>query len=104
LASNKEVVQRLVDEVVNAGSYPVVRELLAPDFAIHKAGMSFPPGPEASMDGKFRVYSSRTGQVLWEYDTVRDFDAVNGPGRGSAISGNGGAVVAGGMVYVQSGY
>jgi polyvinyl alcohol dehydrogenase (cytochrome) len=57
-----------------------------------------------SMDGKFRVYSARTGHVLWEYDTVRDFDAVNGPGRGSAVSGNGGAVVADGMVYVQSGY
>jgi polyvinyl alcohol dehydrogenase (cytochrome) len=57
-----------------------------------------------SMDGKFRVYNSDTGQVIWEYDTVRDFDAVNGPGRGSAISGNGGAVVANGMVYVQSGY
>lgn len=57
-----------------------------------------------SMDGKFRVYSSRTGRVLWEYDTVRDFVAVNGPGRGSAVSGNGGAVVADGMVYVHSGY
>jgi polyvinyl alcohol dehydrogenase (cytochrome) len=57
-----------------------------------------------SMDGKFRVYSSRTGDVLWEYDTVRDFAAVNGAGRGSAISGNGGAVVADGMVYVHSGY
>jgi polyvinyl alcohol dehydrogenase (cytochrome) len=57
-----------------------------------------------SMDGKFRVYSSRTGRVLWEYDTVRDFAAVNGAGRGSAISGNGGAVVADGMVYVNSGY
>jgi polyvinyl alcohol dehydrogenase (cytochrome) len=57
-----------------------------------------------SMDGKFRVYSSRTGRVLWEYDTVRDFAAVNGPGRGSAVSGNGGAVVADGMVYVHSGY
>lgn len=57
-----------------------------------------------SMDGKFRIYSSSTGAVLWEYDTVRDFDAVNGPGRGSAVSGNGGAVVANGMVYVQSGY
>jgi polyvinyl alcohol dehydrogenase (cytochrome) len=57
-----------------------------------------------SMDGKFRVYSSRTGRVLWEYDTVRDFDAVNGPARGSAVSGNGGAVVSNGMVYVQSGY
>lgn len=57
-----------------------------------------------SMDGKFRVYSSRTGRVLWEYDTVRDFAAVNGPARGSAVSGNGGAVVADGMVYVHSGY
>jgi polyvinyl alcohol dehydrogenase (cytochrome) len=57
-----------------------------------------------SMDGKFRVYSSRTGRVLWEYDTVRDFATVNGPGRGSAVSGNGGAVVADGMVYVHSGY
>lgn len=57
-----------------------------------------------SMDGKFRVYSARTGRVLWEYDTVRDFAAVNGAGRGSAVSGNGGAVVADGMVYVNSGY
>ncbi|MFL6118786.1 ester cyclase [Actinophytocola sp.] len=47
MAGNKEVVRRIVDEVVNAGNYAVVRELFAPDFAIHKAGMSFPPGPEA---------------------------------------------------------
>jgi predicted ester cyclase len=47
VAGNRDVVQRIVDEVVNAGNYAVVRELFSPDFAIHKAGMSFPPGPEA---------------------------------------------------------
>lgn len=47
MSDNKDVVFRLVDEVVNGGEYAVVRELLSPEFAIHKAGMSFPPGPEA---------------------------------------------------------
>jgi steroid delta-isomerase-like uncharacterized protein len=47
VAGDKEVVARVVDEVVNAGNYATVRELFSPDFAIHKAGMSFPPGPEA---------------------------------------------------------
>ena len=47
MASDKEIVGRIVDEVVNGGDYAVVRELFSPDFVIHKAGMSFPPGPEA---------------------------------------------------------
>jgi predicted ester cyclase len=47
VAGNKEIVARIVDEVVNSGDYAVVRELFSPDFVIHKAGMSFPPGPEA---------------------------------------------------------
>jgi polyvinyl alcohol dehydrogenase (cytochrome) len=39
------------------------------------------------------------------YDTVRQFQGVNGtPGYGESVSGLGGAVVANGMVYVQSGY
>jgi predicted ester cyclase len=44
---NKALVTRIVDEVVNGGNYAVVREVFSPEFAIHKAGMSFPPGPEA---------------------------------------------------------
>lgn len=60
---------------------------------------------EGSGDGKFRVFSSRDGKLLYEYDALRDFAGVNGvPGRGSAISGNGGAVIVDGMVYVQAGY
>jgi polyvinyl alcohol dehydrogenase (cytochrome) len=60
---------------------------------------------EGSNDGKMRIYDARTGAVLWTFDTVRDFPGVNGlTGTGSAISASGGAVVSGGMLYVQSGY
>ncbi|GAB3433938.1 PQQ-binding-like beta-propeller repeat protein [Actinophytocola sediminis] len=60
---------------------------------------------EGSGDGKFRVFSSKTGEILFSYDAVRDYQGVNGvPGRGSALSGNGGAVIVNGMVYVMAGY
>lgn len=60
---------------------------------------------EGSGDGKFRIFSSRTGEILWTFDAIQDFQGVNGvPGRGSALSGNGGAVIANGMVYVMAGY
>lgn len=73
----------------------------------HTPAVTSSPGLvyEGSTDGKMRVYSSRTGAVLWEYDTIRDFTGVNGlPGRGGSIAGNGGAVVANGTLYVQTGY
>ena len=45
------------------------------------------------------------GQILWQYDTVREFTGVNHvTGSGGAIPGRGGAVVAHGMLYVRSGY
>lgn len=60
---------------------------------------------EGGMDGKMRAYSASTGRVLWTYDTMRDVQGVNGlPARGGALSGGGGAVVANGLMYVQSGY
>jgi len=60
---------------------------------------------EGNADGKMYAFSSGTGQLLWQYDTVRAFAGVNGAaGYGESLSGVGGAVVAGGMVYVQSGY
>ncbi|WP_305784371.1 outer membrane protein assembly factor BamB family protein [Symbioplanes lichenis] len=73
----------------------------------HTPAVTTTPGLvyEGSNDGKMRVYSARTGAVLWTYDTLREFPGVNGiTGFGSAISGNGGAVVAHGMLYVQAGY
>lgn len=60
---------------------------------------------EGSADGKMYVFSAATGALLWQYDTVREFNGVNGAaGHGESISGIGGAVVADGMMYIQSGY
>jgi polyvinyl alcohol dehydrogenase (cytochrome) len=57
-----------------------------------------------SIDGRIRGYSPADGRVLWTFDTVRDFQTVNTvPARGGAIDVSG-AVVAGDMVYVMSGY
>ena len=57
-----------------------------------------------SNDGALRAYSTATGEMLWEFDTNRDFTTVNGvPAKGASMIGPG-AVVAGGMVFVNSGY
>jgi polyvinyl alcohol dehydrogenase (cytochrome) len=57
-----------------------------------------------SMDGRLRAYSSESGRVLWDFDTVRDFKTVNGA-RASGGSLNGpGPVIVGGMLFVNSGY
>jgi len=57
-----------------------------------------------SLDGHLRAYSSRTGRILWDYDTIRNFSTVNGvPAHGGSLNGPG-AVVVGGMIYINSGY
>lgn len=57
-----------------------------------------------SIDGHLRAYSAEDGKVLWDFDTVRDYQTVNGV-RASGGSLNGpGAVVVGGMLFVNSGY
>lgn len=57
-----------------------------------------------SVDGHLRAYSTEEGSRLWDFDTAREFQTVNGiKGHGGSIDGPG-AVVAHGMVYVNSGY
>jgi polyvinyl alcohol dehydrogenase (cytochrome) len=57
-----------------------------------------------SLDGHLRAYSTRDGSVIWDVDTIRSYDTVNGlTASGGAIDGPG-AVVSGGMVFVNSGY
>jgi polyvinyl alcohol dehydrogenase (cytochrome) len=57
-----------------------------------------------SLDGHLRAYSSEDGKVLWDFDTVRNYKAVNGvAAKGGSIDGPG-AVVVNGMVFVNSGY
>jgi polyvinyl alcohol dehydrogenase (cytochrome) len=57
-----------------------------------------------SVDGRLRAYSTDNGQIMWSENTVREYHTVNGvAGRGGGINGPG-PVVAGGVVYVNSGY
>jgi polyvinyl alcohol dehydrogenase (cytochrome) len=57
-----------------------------------------------SLDGHLRAYSTEDGSVLWDFDTVREFETANGiPGRGGALDGPG-PVVSRGMLLVNSGY
>jgi polyvinyl alcohol dehydrogenase (cytochrome) len=56
-------------------------------------------------DGHLRAYGVGDGAAIWDFDTAgRAYDATNGgAARGGSID-NGGPVVAGGMVLVNSGY
>lgn len=57
-----------------------------------------------SMTGHLRAYSTDDGRVLFEFDSVRSFDTVNGvPASGGAIDGAG-PTVANGILYLNSGY
>src|ERR1700733_103153 len=57
-----------------------------------------------SIDGHLRAYDTRDGKIIWDFDTARDFDTVNKvPAHGGSLD-VGGPIVAGGMVFVVSGY
>lgn len=57
-----------------------------------------------SLDGHLRAYSTEDGKILWDFDTARDYQAVNRvPAKGGSIDGPG-AVVVKGMLFVNSGY
>jgi polyvinyl alcohol dehydrogenase (cytochrome) len=63
-------------------------------------GIVFSP----SNDGAVRAYSTSNGSVVWSFDTNHEFKTLNGV-RAKGGSMNGPApIVAGGMVYVSSGY
>lgn len=57
-----------------------------------------------SLDGHLRAYSAEEGKVVWDFDTVRDYETVNHVrATGGSLNGPG-AVVVGGMLFVNSGY
>lgn len=58
----------------------------------------------AGLDGRLFVFDSQTGEQLFKYDTVKDYDTVNGvEGYGGSIDSH--SIAAGaGMVFVGSGY
>lgn len=58
----------------------------------------------AGLDGRLFIFNSDNGELLFEYDTVRDYETVNGvEGYGGSIESH--SIAAGsGMVFVGSGY
>lgn len=57
-----------------------------------------------SLDGHLRAYDTADGKIIWDYNTLQDFQTVNGvKARGGSMNGTGPAV-AGGMLYSNSGY
>ena len=57
-----------------------------------------------SIDGHLRAYATQDGKIIWDFDTARDFDTVNKVAAHGGSLDVGGPIVAGGMVFVVSGY
>jgi polyvinyl alcohol dehydrogenase (cytochrome) len=56
------------------------------------------------LDGHLRAYATSDGRIIWDVDTAKDYGTVNGvAAHGGSLDGPG-AVVVGGMLYVNSGY
>ena len=55
-------------------------------------------------DGGLRAYSTRDGSIVWQVDTNREFQTVNGVKANGATIDGAGPVVVDGMLFVNSGY
>jgi polyvinyl alcohol dehydrogenase (cytochrome) len=55
-------------------------------------------------DGVLRALSASDGHVIWEYNTVHEFDTVNGVGAKGGSMGAAGPVIVGGTLFTGSGY
>jgi polyvinyl alcohol dehydrogenase (cytochrome) len=72
----------------------------------HSAAVTVIPGVlfVGGSDGRLSALSSSDGRSLWSFETARSFDTVNRvPAHGGSISASG-PTVAGGMLFVGSGY
>ncbi len=78
----------------------------APGNPAQSAAVTAIPGVvfSGAVNGHFRAYSSTDGQILFDFDTNRAFETVNGvEANGGSIDGPG-PVIAAGMVYTTSGF
>ena len=72
----------------------------------HSAAVSATPTAifAGSLDGHIRAFSAANGQVIWDFDTAREFDTTNGAkANGGSIDGPG-PVIANAMLFTNSGY
>jgi len=72
------------------------------------AAVTVVPGAvfSGSVDGHMRAYSTQEGRVLWDFDTAREFKTINSiKAKGGSLDGpGGGPTIAGGMLFLGSGY
>jgi polyvinyl alcohol dehydrogenase (cytochrome) len=70
------------------------------------AAVSAIPGAvfSGAVDGHFRAYSSTTGEILWDTDTAREYQTVNGKSAHGGSMDAAGPAAVNGMVFVNSGY
>jgi polyvinyl alcohol dehydrogenase (cytochrome) len=57
-----------------------------------------------SVDGHLRAYSTQDGKILWDFDTAREFETVNGVKASGGSIDAAGPVIAGGLLLTNSGY
>jgi len=57
-----------------------------------------------SGDGGLRAYASDDGTIVWQFDTNREFQTVNGVKATGATMDGPGAAVVDGMLFINSGY
>jgi polyvinyl alcohol dehydrogenase (cytochrome) len=70
------------------------------------AAITLIPGAvfSGTTNGIMRAYDTKDGRVIWTYDANQSYTTVNGvQGKGGSFNGPG-PVVAGGMVFMNSGY
>jgi polyvinyl alcohol dehydrogenase (cytochrome) len=57
-----------------------------------------------SLDGHLRAFATHDGKVLWDFDTIREYQTVNGVRASRGAMNGPGPVVVGGILFVNSGY
>jgi polyvinyl alcohol dehydrogenase (cytochrome) len=70
------------------------------------AAVSAVPGAvfSGSVDGHIRAFSTSDGRIMWDFDTVRTYETINGvSARGGSLNVAGPAIASGTM-FVNSGY
>lgn len=74
--------------------------------AAQMAAVTLIPGVvfSGSMDGHLRAYETGGGKIIWDYDTLQDYETINGVKAHGGSLNAAGPTVAGGMLYVNSGY
>jgi polyvinyl alcohol dehydrogenase (cytochrome) len=72
----------------------------------HSAAVTAIPGVvfSGAADSHMRAYDTETGKVIWDFNANQEFPTVNGiKGKGGAFD-SAGPAVAGGMLFIGSGY